>query len=135
MTTLGQTIGIVRHACSVTNNSNDKTSITIGIDFTNASDSDIKSWLVGNRVIAFQRPTRSLSLDEIQALDGTTIAASDAGVKIKSRSEKIASYVNAGIPESIASAIVDGAISSDKMLAIQNILDEKSSSDESENDK
>jgi len=122
--TLGQTIGIVKHSCSITNNSNEKTSITIGIDFTNSSDSDIRSWLVGNRIIAFQRPTRSLSLDEIQALDGTTIAASDAGVKIKSRSEKIASYVNAGIPENIASAIVDGTISTEKMDAIQNILNE-----------
>ena len=122
--TLGQTIGIVKHACSITNNNDEKASITIRIDFSSASDSDIKSWLVGNRIIAFQRPTRLLSLSEINNLDGSTIQATEAGVKVKSRAEKIASYVNAGIPDSIASAIVDGTISQEKMDSIQAILDE-----------
>ena len=123
--TLGQKIGIVKHSLSITNARDEKTSITISLDFSTASDSEIKSWLCGSRAIAFQRPTRSLSLAEINELDGTTIPAQDAGKKVKSRQETIDNYTNAGIPEQLSIAIVDGDISSEKMKMIEGILNQE----------
>ena len=112
---LGALIGTIKHALSITNNNDAKTSITVSFDFTSASDTDIKSWLCGSRAIAFQRPTRSLTLDEINDLDGTVVVASDAGKKIKSRSEQIATYTSTFIASGVddekaselATALVD----------------------------
>jgi len=89
MNTLGQSIGIIRDSFSITNNRGNTTSITIQWDFSTSTDNDIKSWLAGNRRIAFQRPSRALSIDEINALDGSTVMASNAGKKTMSRSERI----------------------------------------------
>lgn len=122
--TLGQTIGKVSHVFDVTNSSDVKVRLSVTFDFTTASDADIKSWLVSNRVIAFQRPTRTLSASEIHELDGTTIVAQHAGQKVKSRAERIQDIVNAGIPESIAIKMADGEIPPDKMAAIEAIINE-----------
>ena len=89
MNTLGQSIGIIRDSFSITNNRGNTTSITIQWDFSTSTDNDIKSWLAGNRRIAFQRPSRALSIDEINELDGSTVMASNAGKKTMSRSERI----------------------------------------------
>ena len=104
---LGQMIGIIRDSFSITNNRGNTTSITINWDFSTSTDNDIKSWLAGNRRIAFQRPSRALSIDEINALDGSTVMASNAGKKTMSRSERIDNLVNAGIPLKLAEIAVD----------------------------
>ena len=105
--TLGQTIGKVRHTFSITNDAKDKVQLAVTIDFSTASDTDIKSWLVSNRVIAGQRPWRALSKDEIESLDGQTILATDIGKKIKSREERIATYTALGLPRDLAELAVD----------------------------
>ena len=105
--TLGQMIGIVIDSFSITNNRGATTSIRVQWDFTTSTDNEITSWLAGNRRIAFQRPSRALSIDELNELDGTTIAASNAGRKTLSRSERIDNLVNAGIPLKLAEIAVD----------------------------
>jgi len=85
--TIGQMIGKIKHSMSVTNDNKEKTSIMVTFDFSTATDVDIKSWLCGSRAIAFQRPARSLSKGEIDALSGTVVIAQNAGVKVKSRDE------------------------------------------------
>ena len=107
MNTLGKMIGIVVDNFSITNNSGANTSLRIKWDFTTATDDDIKSWLCGNRRIVFQRPSRALSVDELNDLDGTTIMASSAGRKIKSREERINELVAGGLPEKLAIFAVD----------------------------
>ena len=104
---LGILIGTIIDSFSITNNRGASTTIRVEWDFTTASDTEIKSWLAGNRRIAFQRPSRALSLDELNELDGTTIAASNAGKKTLSRSERIDNLVNAGIPLKLAKIAVD----------------------------
>ena len=107
MNTLGQTIGIVKHSMSITNNAGDKVSLTIKIDFTTASDNDITNWLCSNRCIAGQRPWRGLSLSELKALDNRTFMASDIGKKVKSREDQINDLVGAGLPKALAVFAVD----------------------------
>ena len=104
---LGQQIGKVRHTFSITNDAKEKVQLAVTIDFSTASDTDIKSWLVSNRVIAGQRPWRALSADEIRALDGQTIMATEIGRKVKSREERIATYVGLGLPRDLAELAVD----------------------------
>lgn len=85
--TLGQMIGKIKHALSITNDAGDKASIVVDFDFTTASDVDIKSWLCGSRAIAFQRPARALSADEITNLNNKVIIAQNAGQKVKSKEQ------------------------------------------------
>ena len=92
---IGKMIGSLTHRFSVKNAANDEVEITVNLDFTGASDQDIRSWLVGNRTIAFQRPLRLLSAAEIKKLDGSTIAASDCGKKQTSKREKFVASINA----------------------------------------
>ena len=105
--TLGQAIGKIIDSFSITNNRGASTTLRIEWDFTGASDTEIKSWLAGNRRIAFQRPSRALSIDELNELDGSVIAVSNAGRKTMSRSERIDNLVNAGIPLKLAEIAVD----------------------------
>ena len=113
MATLGQTIGVVRHAFSITNDAGDKVQLTIGVDFTLASDTSIKSWLVSNRTIAGQRPWRGLSASEIRELDGQTIPADGVGKKVKSLEERkaearaILAALKAAHPEEYAGIVSD----------------------------
>lgn len=86
--TLGQMVGVVGDTFSITNDAGDKVQLTIKYDCSGSSDNEIRSWIAGNRRIAFQRPTRTLSADEIRGLNGTTIMASDAGKKVKSLAER-----------------------------------------------
>jgi hypothetical protein len=105
--TIGNAIGKIIDTFSITNNRGASTTLRIEWDFSGASDTEIKSWLAGNRRIAFQRPSRALSVDELNELDGSTIAASNAGKKTMSRSERIDNLVNAGIPLKLAEIAVD----------------------------
>jgi len=92
--TLGAAIGLVQHTFKTTL-ADGETSVTVklGFDFTSATDADIKSWLVSNRIIAFQRPARLLTASELGALDGQTIIATNAGQKIQSKHAKITSAI------------------------------------------
>lgn len=62
---------------------NDDTSIqtTITFDYDNASDNDILAWATSSRVISAQRWIKTLSAEDVKALDGTTIDATIAGRK------------------------------------------------------
>ena len=57
---IGSIIGKVRHSFSITNDNKEKVNLSIIVDFTSTPDSDITNWLCSNRVIAGQRPWRSL---------------------------------------------------------------------------
>ena len=118
--TLGQQIGKVRHSFNITNDAKEKVQLTVTVDFSTASDVDVKSWLVSNRIIAGQRPWRALSRDEIKALDGTTILATEIGKKIKSREERIALYVGLGLPRDMAELAVDNPVRFQEVMAQVN---------------
>jgi len=105
--TLGKMVGVITDTFKVTNDKGDEVTIRMRYDFSTCSDNDIRSWLAGNRRISAQRPLRGLSVDEIKALDGSTIMANEAGRKVKSREEKIRELVNAGLPENLAKFAVD----------------------------
>ena len=118
--TLGQQIGKVRHSFNITNDAKEKVQLTVTVDFSTASDVDVKSWLVSNRIIAGQRPWRALSRDEIKALDGTTILATEIGKKIKSREERIRLYVGLGLPRDMAELAVDNPVKFQEVMAQVN---------------
>ena len=124
MQKLGSLIGRVKHAFTITNHADAKVSVSIWFDFTTATDDDLKSWLVSNRVIAFQRPTRGLSASEIRDLDGTVIVASNAGQKIKSRAERInelvAAFTSNGVDAATAKLLATAAVDNPATLAIVN---------------
>jgi hypothetical protein len=105
--TLGQTIGKIKHTFGVTNSRDEKAQITVYFDFSTATDNDIKTWLVSNRVIAMQRPTRSLSLGEINGLNGQTVMAIDCGKKVKSREERISELIAVNVPRALAEMAID----------------------------
>lgn len=121
---IGKLIGTVSHALSITNHDGDKVSITVKFDYSTATDAEIRSWLNGSRAIAFQRPTRDLSVEEIEALDGSTIMANAAGVKIKGRSEKIEEltrvFVSSGVPIEQAKALATAAVDNPSSLRINS---------------
>ena len=91
---LGNGIGVVGHAFSITNDAGDKVQLSVKIDFTGASDADIKAWLVSNRIIAGQRPWRSLSKDELVKMNGMTFQAETIGQKVKSTKELTTAVLN-----------------------------------------
>jgi len=105
--TLGKAIGIVKHTFSVKNDAGDKVQLNIEVDFTTSTDSDVKAWLVSNRIIAGQRPLRTLSKEELKNLDYTTFIAQDIGRKVKSREEQIQTLVSAGLSEKLAKFKLD----------------------------
>ena len=83
---------------------------TYDVDWAGCDDKAIKGWAASNRVIAFQRGLRKLTLDECQALKGANghvrIHAATAGHKIESESEKIGKLVAMGIPRNVAELAV-----------------------------
>ena len=91
---LGSSIGIVDHSFSITNDNGDKVQLSIKIDFSNSSDQDLKTWLVSNRIIAGQRPWRSLSKDELVKLNGMIFQAETIGQKVKSLKETTTALLN-----------------------------------------
>lgn len=106
--TIGQMIGILTHSFKVSQyKGGPSTSLRVKVDFTTASDSDIKGWLTSNRIIACQRPLRGLSENELEALNDTTFIAQNIGQKVKSREDKVQELVNAGLPLKLAEFSVD----------------------------
>ena len=87
--TLGAIIGKVKHSFSITNDDKEKVQVSVTFDFSTCTDTDVKSWLCGNRAIVLQRPLRALSITEIAKIDGTVIDASHAGRKVQSVEEKL----------------------------------------------
>ena len=114
---LGRLVGKVRHSMSITNSRDEKVSITVSFDFSTATDQDIKSLLVGNRTIAFQRPSRSLSADELTKLDGAVILATECGKKVKSREERIAELTAIGLPIALAEMAIDNPAAFESAMA------------------
>jgi len=104
---IGKNIGIVEHTFSITNDATDKVQLRVKIDFSTASDVDIKSWLVSNRVIAGQRSWRALSKTELEDLQDQTFVAQHIGRKVKSREERIQELVTAGLPRKLAEFSID----------------------------
>ena len=105
--TIGQTLGIIGHTFSITNDAGDKVQLSIKLDCRTATDDDVRGWITSNRIIAGQRPWRSLSKAELTELSGTTFVAQNIGKKVKSRAEQVQSMVNAGFPLKLAEYAVD----------------------------
>ena len=120
--TLGQRIGKVSKACKVTNAKGDAVTINVIIDFSTSSDSDIRTWLASDRIIAGQRPWRALSKKEIEELDSQTFNANSIGTKVKSRSEQLNDlmtvFVNAGVDATQAYELATAALDNPSSLTI-----------------
>lgn len=129
MTTLGSMIGVLTDNFAITNDDQDKVQLSVRWDFRTATDADIKSWLCGNRRIAFQRPSRAMSVDELTTVDGSTIPAIDAGKKVKTHAEKIAAIVNVGIPEELAEFALENPVKLDEIMALVNAAKDDNDND------
>ena len=120
--TLGQRIGEVSKACKVTNAKGEAVTINVNIDFSASTDTDIRSWLASDRIIAGQRPWRALSKSELEALDGQTFSANTIGTKVKSREEQIASlivtFTNAGLTHAKALELAEAAMNNPESLTV-----------------
>ena len=90
MGNIGQSIGIVDHSFSITNDHGDKVTVSAKVDFSTATDQDIKGWVISNRIIAGQRPWRALSKSELEGLKDQTFLAQNIGRKVKSEEEVMA---------------------------------------------
>jgi NADPH-dependent curcumin reductase CurA len=88
MATIGQTIGKVSHSFNTKLDTGEVVQLTLDFDFSTSTDQDIKSWLVSNRVISFQRPARTMKAGELKKLDKTTVSAKDVGKKVQSNEDK-----------------------------------------------
>jgi len=95
------------HTFSTKLDSGEKVQLTIEFDFSGVEESQIIDWALSNRVIAFQRVLRTLSKEEAEKLNNSTIHALECGKKIESKSEKIQKLVAAGIPRKIAELAVE----------------------------
>ncbi len=93
--TIGSTVGRVKDVFSVKNDQGDRIQLSVTFDFANASDDEIRGWLVADRRIALQRALRPLSAAEIRTVGGSVIDASMAGRKIQSPREKFMAGVRA----------------------------------------
>ena len=115
--TIGQMVGVLSHTFKVSQyKGGPSTQLSIKIDFTTATDSEIKNWLTSNRIIAGQRPWRDLSEDELLEMDGTTFIAQSIGQKVKSREEKVQALVNAGLPRKLAEFSIDNPAEFEKVV-------------------
>jgi hypothetical protein len=106
--------GIEKTAIRVTNDNKEKVTISVNFDYRNVAENDMLDWASSNRVIAFQRVLRTLSANEIKALDGRTIDARYAGHKIESdekiRARFYETFLAAGLDETEASEMADKAM-------------------------
>ena len=92
--TIGQLLGIASHTFSITNDRDDKVQLTVNVDFRTASDTDCRIWEVSNRIIAGQRPWRSLTKAELEKMNGSTFIAQNIGKKVKPYEETKAEAIN-----------------------------------------
>lgn len=108
---LGMLIGSVRHTFGIMANDGSKRSVNVTFDFSTSTDDEIKSWLVGNRAIAAQKPPKSMTMAEaLEVYDGKVIFASEAGKKAESESQvvaKMASQMASKTPEEKAALIAE----------------------------
>lgn len=122
--TVGKAIGIVSHSFSIKNDRDEKVTLNIKVDFRTCSDQDIKGWIASNRIIAGQRPWRSLSLDELKELNGKTFNANSIGQKVKSRREQlndlVTTFTNAGVGLEKANQLATAALDNPEALQIVN---------------
>ena len=88
--TIGQLIGKCKHSYTCTPSDGSKGyRVDVSYDFTNTSDTDIKTWLCGSRAIAQAKVVNALSMDEIDTLvSGHVFPASSVGNKIVSLEEQ-----------------------------------------------
>jgi hypothetical protein len=106
--TIGKLVGKVKKTVKVSQyKGGPSTQITVWIDFSHSTDEEIRNWLASDRAIAGQRPWRTLTIEEIDALDGQTFHASTIGTKVKSREDKIMDLVKAGLSRELAEFSVD----------------------------
>ncbi len=124
MTDLGRMIGKISDSFKVTNDAGGVVSLLITYDFENATDSDIRSWLCGNRRIAMQRPLRKLSVKELEELNGTTVPAGECGKKVKSAEEQIqvfmAAFTSQGIDVELARKLATAAVENPSLLKVSD---------------
>ena len=122
--TIGQLIGVVSQTFSIKNDQGDKVQLSVKIDFRSASDNDLKGWLVSNRVIAGQRPWRSLSAKELSELNGQTFNACAIGQKVKSREQQkvdlMTTFMNVGATAEQAEAWANAALDDPSSLTIKS---------------
>jgi len=120
--TIGQAIGVVKHNLDITLDNGTKANAKVHIDFTSATDIDIKSWLCSNRVISGQRAWRKMSLHEFEHnVNDATFTASAIGQKVKTRAEKVATYTSMGLPLDLANIAVDDPVQFQVIMDKANI--------------
>ena len=124
---LGAMIGVVKTTCKTTiAGGGASVTNTIYIDFSTASDDDIRGWLASNRVIAGQRPWKNMSEEELKALDGSTFVAQSIGTKVKSRKEQVqafkVAFMASGIDEKTAGVLATAAIDNPQALKVMEEL-------------
>jgi len=119
-TTLGQQVGVVEHNFSVKNTAGVVVQLRVKFDYSTMSDQGVIALMLRSTTIDFQRPTRALSAEEIQELNGSTVIAQNAGHKQKSRSEQIqgfmAAFVAAGIDNDTALELATAAVDNPQLL-------------------
>ena len=130
MATIGQMIGKVEHTFKTTNDHEESCTITVKFDFANCKDSDVKAWLVSNRAIIMQRPLRALSVNEIKALNGQVVDASQCGKKVKSKHEQVL----AGIAALRASGVKEIMAQADQIEAEYNAAQEAKAAETASDD-
>ena len=83
--------------------------IPLTIDYAGCTGEEVAGWATGNRVIAWQRPSKIMEAEFLKELakNGHTVHARVAGAKVMSREEHIAEYVASGIPKPMAILLVD----------------------------
>lgn len=121
--TIGQLVGVIDHTFNITNDKDEKVQVAVKIDFRTASNSDIKTWLTSNRIIAGQRPWRALSAAELKALNDTTFIAQNIGQKVRSRAEQVndlkSTFMKSGIEEKKAEQLAITAIDNPDLLTVK----------------
>lgn len=98
---------VITRKVKITNDNGEVVNINVNFDFNGVSNEELVAWAVANRVIAFQRPKRALNIDEIKALDGTTVNAKDCGCKVMTKDDKIRMVMNLGYNQEQAELIVN----------------------------
>ena len=81
---------------------------TLNVKFTFMPDDPIYDWAVSERKIALQRVLRTKTDEVVDKLPNPLeLLAVDAGRNIRTREERIAEFVAMGIPEKMATMLVD----------------------------
>jgi len=97
------------HSFKITNENKETVQVSVTVDFSQASEEELMSWALSNRIIAGQRVWRKLSVDEIyENVNRQTFDARTIGQSIKSRKDKVEAIAAAlGIDAELAESLVD----------------------------